>query len=237
MSARYAFIAAEKADSGFPISRGCWLLGVSTSGFYASQKRPPSATMLRRELVAGWAAREHAASDGTYGYRRVHRELVATGRVVGAGLVRRVLRDQHLAGVQPAAYRVTTRQDADAVPAPDLVNRDFTSGAVGVKLVGDITYIRTWHGWAYLAVVIDLATRRVVGWALANRATATLATDALEMARRNDQLSVGAIFHTDRGCQPGFKGSSQRVVVGLIVNTDAVLRPVFSSRGSCVAGC
>jgi len=209
VNARYAFIGEEKASSGFPVCRGCRLLGVSTSGYYGWRDRPASATTIRRALVAADAAREHAASDGIFGYRRVHVELLATGAVVSVQLVRRVLREQALAGATTRAYRVTTRQDADATAAPDLVRRDFSSATPGAKLVGDITYIRTWRGWAYLAVVIDCATRRVVGWSLAERASAKLCTDALAMAARNGQLSLSAIFHTDRGCQPRFKGSSQ----------------------------
>ncbi len=199
MNDHYAFIEAEKAF--FPIVRGCKLLEVSASGFYAWRQRPLSATATRRAQIAGAAAGAHEASDGIFGYRRVHRELVETGQVVSAHLVRRVMREQDLAGAQPRAYRVTTIQDPDAVPAPDLLERDFQSSVVGSRLVGDITYIRTWAGWAYLAVVIDLATKMVVGWSVSNRATATLVTDALEMADRNGHLEPNAIFHTDRGCQ------------------------------------
>ena len=136
---------------------------VSPSGFYAWRDRPASATSARRAEVAVPAAKAHAASDGTNGYRRVHRDLLADGVVCSWQLVRRVLREQDLAGAQPRAYRVTTLQDAGAQAAPDLICRDFTSQEPGTKLVGDITYIRTWAGWAYLAVVIDLSTKMVVG--------------------------------------------------------------------------
>jgi putative transposase len=199
--ARYAFITAEKASSGFPIRRGCWLLKVSTSGYYASIGRPASPVMTRRSQVARAAAAAHAASDGVYGYRRVHRELVEAGTPVSLQLVRRVLRDQDLVGTAPRPYRVTTRQEPGAVPAPDLIRRDFTSPTPGAKLVGDITYLRTWSGWGYLAVVIDIATRRVVGWAIATSPNAALCIDALEMASRNGSVGVDAIFHSDRGCQ------------------------------------
>ena len=100
-----------------------------------------------------------------------------------------------------AAYRVTTRQDPGAQAAPDLICRDFTSQEPGTKLCGDITYIRTWAGWAYLAVVIDLATKMVVGWQIGNRANAQLCIEALEMAHRNGHVQADAIFHSDRGCQ------------------------------------
>jgi putative transposase len=214
VSERYAFIRAEKAGTGFPVRRGCRLLEVSASGYYAWHDRAPSATAARRAEVAVLAAEAHAASDGTHGYRRVHRDLAEAGVACSWKLVRRAMREQNLAGAQPAAFRVTTRQDPDAKAAPDLIRRDFTSQEPGTKLVGDITYIRTWAGWAYLAVVIDLATKMVVGWQLGNRATAQLSVDALEMADRNGHLEPDAIFHSDRGCQGGFKWSSQRLDLG-----------------------
>jgi transposase InsO family protein len=201
VSERYSFIGAEKACSGFPVRRGCMLLEVSPSGYYAWRERAASATAVRRAEVAVLAAGAHAASDGTNGYRRVHRDLLADGVSCSWQLVRRVLREQDLAGAQPAAYRVTTRQDPDAQAAPDLICRDFTSREPGAKLCGDITYIRTWAGWAYLAVVIDMATKMVVGWQISNRANAQLCIDALEMAHRNGHVQPDAIFHSDRGCQ------------------------------------
>lgn len=199
MSERYALISSEKAS--FPITRGCKLLGVSTSGYYAWRERPCSPAARRRAEIARSAARVHAAAEGVFGYRRVHHALVEQGEQVSTHLVRRVLREQDLHGVQPRAYRVTTKQDPEAKPAPDLLLRDFRSATPGTKLVGDITYIRTWAGWAYLAVVIDLATRMVVGWSVANRATASLCVDALEMAQRNGLVLPDAIFHSDRGTQ------------------------------------
>ena len=185
MSERYSFIGAEKACSGFPVRRGCLLLEVSRSGYYAWRERPPSATAARRAEIAVLAANAHAASDGTNGYRRVHRDLVEDGVSCSWQLVRRVMREGDLAGAQPAAYRVTTRQDAGAQAAPDLICRDFSSQEPGSKLCGDITYLRTWTGWAYLAVVIDLSTKMIVGWQISNRASAQLCVDALEMADRN----------------------------------------------------
>ena len=201
MSERYAFIRAEKACTGFPVRRGCRLLEVSPSGYYVWRDRPASATAARRAEIAAAAAEAHAASDGTHGYRRVHRDLQEAGVACSWKLVRRAMREQNLAGAQPKAYRVTTRQDPEAKAAPDLICRDFTSQEPGTRLVGDITYIRTWTGWAYLAVVIDLATKMVVGWQLGNRATAQLCVEALEMADRNGHLEPNAIFHSDRGCQ------------------------------------
>ena len=200
VSERYSFIGAEKACSGFPVSRGCMLLEVSTSGYYAWRERPLSATAARRAEIAVLAANAHAASDGTNGYRRVHRDLLEGGVVCSWQLVRRVMREGDLAGAQPAAYRVTTRH-TPTQGRPDLINRDFTSLEPGTRLCGDITYIRTWAGWAYLAVVIDLSTKMIVGWQISNRANAPLCIEALEMAHRNGHVQANAIFHSDRGCQ------------------------------------
>ena len=203
MSERYAFIEAERA--WFPVVRGCRLLEVSASGYYCWRGRPPSATARRRAEIARLAEAVHTDSDGIFGYRKVQRELAAQGQRVSVHSVRRVMREHDLHGVQPRAYRVTTVQDEAAQPAPDLLERDFSSSEPGTRLVGDITYIRTWAGWAYLAVVIDLATKMVVGWSVANRATASLVGDALQMAQRNGHVGVDAIFHTDRGCQPNIR--------------------------------
>ena len=201
MSERFSFIAGEKACSGFPVRRGCMLLEVSTSGYYAWRDRPASPAAVRRAGIAVLAANAHAASEGSYGYRRVHLDLVEAGVSCSWQLVRRVLREQDLAGAQPAAYRVTTRQDPDAKAAPDLISRDFTSKEPGTRLCGDITYVRTWAGWAYLAVVIDMSTKMIVGWQISNRASAQLCIEALEMAHRNGHVQPNAIFHSDRGCQ------------------------------------
>jgi putative transposase len=201
VSARYVFIAAEKASSGFPVTRGCRLLRVSVSGFYAWRGRGESATRKRRSALLVWILRFHRDSDGTYGYRKIHRDLLAAGVPASLALVRRVMREHDLHGVAPRRYKTTTVQDPQASPAPDLLERDFNSNEPGARLVGDITYLRTWAGWAYLSVVICLATKRVVGWQVSTRPSAQLVIDALEMAHRNGELSPQAIFHTDRGCQ------------------------------------
>jgi putative transposase len=201
VSARYAFIAAEKACSAFPVTRGCRLLRVSVSGFYTWRGRGESATRKRRSALLVWIRRFHRDSNGSYGYRRIHRDLVDAGVPASLALVRRVMRDHDLHGVAPRRYKTTTVQDPQASPAPDLLERDFSSHEPGARLVGDITYLRTWAGWAYLSVVICLATKRVVGWQVAPRASAQLVIDALEMAHRNGEFAAEAIFHSDRGCQ------------------------------------
>jgi transposase InsO family protein len=138
-------------------------------------------------------------SDGTYGYRRITAQLARSGIAAGAGLVRQLMRELGLVACQPRPWRPATTQQGQAGPIPDLVNRDFASAVPGLKMVGDITYIPTWEGWAFLATVIDCATRKVAGWAIDDNYKTPLITAAIEMAARNLDLPPGAVFHSDRG--------------------------------------
>ena len=139
-------------------------------------------------------------SDGTYGYRRVHADLVAWGVRAGPELVRSVMRELGLEPCQPKPWRFSlTEGDGQEHGIPDLVKRDFTAGAPGQKMVGDITYIPTWQGWLYLATVIDCHTKEVIGWATGNNYKTPLIETAIEMAARNYPLAGSAIFHSDRG--------------------------------------
>jgi transposase InsO family protein len=177
----------------------CKWLGVSKSGFYEWRSRPESATAKRREELKLLVARAFEDSDGTYGYRRVTRQLARWGVVAGLELVRALMRELGLVACQPRPWRPATTQQGAAGPIPDLVNRDFTAGVPGQKMVGDITYIPTWQGWEYLATVIDCATRKVIGWAMADNYKTPLITSAIEMAARNIDLPPDAVFHSDRG--------------------------------------
>jgi putative transposase len=205
---KFAFIAAEKADpnSPYPVIKMCLWLGVSTSGFYDHENAVDTARQLRRAKVAVHVKAAYKAGRGTYGVRRVHAVLtrshdpeVASASV---GLVRTLMTELGLAGCQPRAYKTTTDPDPNPPAAPaDLVGRDFTADRPGVKLVGDITYIRTWAGWLYLATVIDCHTRQVVGWSMATHMRTSLICDAISMAAGRGGLQPQAIFHSDRGSQ------------------------------------
>jgi putative transposase len=207
VSEKYEFIDAEYADNraaagGAPtITQMCAWLAVSRSGFYEWRDRPASATAQRRELLEVKIAALFEASDGTYGYRRIHAQLVRGGEQVGPELVRRLMQFLGLVACQPRPWRTTTIRDEQAAAKPDLVARDFTAETPGTKLVGDITYVRTWAGWLYLATVIDCFNKEVVGYAMADHMRTGLVTDALEMAARNHTLAPGCIFHSDRGTQ------------------------------------
>jgi putative transposase len=190
VSEKYEFIAAEYAArkathvaDAPTVEAMCRWLSVSKSGYYEWPDRPPSATRQRRDLLKIKIATLFESFDRTYGYRRIHAELVRGGEQVGEELVRTLMRELGLVACQPRPYRTTTVRGADAV-AEDLVGRDFTAEAPGTKLVGDITYIRTWEGWLYLATVIDCFNKEVIGYAMADHMRTELVTDALDMARR-----------------------------------------------------
>jgi len=205
VSDKYAFIDAEYAAACAPsIGRMCRWLQVSRSGYYEWLNRSVSATAQRRQLLKIKIQALFDASDGTYGYRRLHAELVRGGEQVGLELVRALMRELGLVACQPRPWRTTTTtttQDGEQPTTPDLVGRDFTAEAPGRKLVGDITYIPTWAGWLYLATVIDCFNKEVIGHAMADHMRTSLVTDALEMAARNHRLAAGCIFHSDRGTQ------------------------------------
>jgi transposase InsO family protein len=197
---KFAFIDAEKAM--FPIVKMCVWLEVSTSGYYEWRDRPAPATVQRRQRLAALVQAIFEQSDSTYGYRRVHAALVRQGDGCGPELVRKLMRERGLVPCQPRPWRPTTTQPGDGTAAvPDLVGRDFSADAPGRKLVGDITYLPTWQGFAYLATVLDCCTKECIGYAIADHMRAELVIDALRMAARNYDLEPKVIFHTDRGSQ------------------------------------
>lgn len=213
MSERYEFIDAEYADhhrSADPtagrgnaptITQMCSWLKVSKSGFYEWRTRPTSATAARRELLATKIRALFEANHGTYGYRRLHAALARGGERASPELVRRLMRQLGLVACQPRPWRTTTIRDDEQPAAPDLVARDFTAAAPGTKLVSDISYVRTWAGWLYLATVIDCFNKEVIGYAMADHMRADLICDALDMAARNHHLTEECILHSDRGAQ------------------------------------
>jgi putative transposase len=206
VSEKFEFIDAERGatdeSAELPtVARMCALLEVSKSGFYEWMHRPESATQQRRELLADKIGALFEAFDATYGYRRIHAELVRAGERVGSELVRKVMREIGLITAQPRPFRATTESDPHAPDTVDLVKRDFSAQQPGTKVVGDITYIRTWQGWLYLASLIDCCTREVIGYAMAEHMRTELVLDAVDMAMRNGRLQADSIMHSDRGAQ------------------------------------
>jgi transposase InsO family protein len=212
-------LATRDGKYEFAVVFMCVRLHVSRSGFYEWRERRISATARRRSDVSRIVEVSFAGSDETYGYRRVHAELTRWGVDCSPELVRSIMRELGLVACQPRPWRHSlTEADAGAGPIPDLVNRDFTADAPGAKMVGDITYIPTWEGWLFLATVIDCHTKAVIGWAMDDNYKTPLIAAAVEMAARNCALPVDAIFHSDRGSNPGFKRSSQHCLVEMIVS-------------------
>ncbi len=191
-------IEAEKAN--YKIAWMCRLLDVPRSSFYAWRNRVESPMAARRRELAVHVRRVFDASRQTSECRRVTAALNPEGIECSVGLVADLMRELGLAAVQPRAYKRTTIAGDAPSRSPDLIGADFTAAAPGQRLVGDITYLKTGEGWLYLATVIDLATRMVVGWQLTNHMRTSLVVDALQMAIDAGHAPPEVIFHSDRGC-------------------------------------
>jgi len=178
----------------------CRVLGISPSGYYAWRERAPSQRAQKDAELIKRIRDIHETSRGTYGVPRMHAELAAQGHHVGRKRVWRLMRAAHLEGVSRRRKYRTTVRDANARPAPDLVDRQFKADGPNKLWVADITYIPTWAGFLYLAVVIDAWSRRVVGWAMETHLRTELVLDALTFAVQQRQPS-NVIHHSDQGCQ------------------------------------
>ncbi len=195
----FRFIEREKAD--FPVATMCRVLEVSTSGFWAWSKRVPSARTRSDLELTDTIRGIHEDSRGTYGVPRVHAELRDTGTGCSRKRVARLMRDAGLEGVHRRRFVRTTVSDRDTAPAPDLVERLFSASCPDALWVADITYVPTWQGFLYVAVVLDVFSRRVVGWSMAGHLRTELILDALEMAIAKRRPDEGLIHHSDRGTQ------------------------------------
>jgi putative transposase len=179
----------------------CRMLGVSRQGFYQWRDRPPSKQALDDAALTERIKKIHAGHGGRVGVRRVRDELARAGVVCSHKRVHRLMRAAGLRSVHPKPYKRTTLPDRFDPGLTDLLARDFTPTAPDLAWVGDITYVKTWQGWAYLATVIDCYSRRVVGWAIAEHMRTDLIIDALRMAIITRNPPPGVIFHSDRGSQ------------------------------------
>jgi putative transposase len=184
----------------FPVAALCRVLQVSHSGYYAWVKRPPSARAARDALLMPQIIASHERSDSTYGSPRILGDLKDAHEYVGRKRVARLMRKAGIVGVSRRRFVVTTKRSAAESAAPDLVERNFTATARNELWVADITYVPTWAGFLFLAIVLDAFSRRIVGWAMATHLRTELVLDALEMAleqRRPDEV----VHHSDHGCQ------------------------------------
>ena len=196
---KFAFIAAEKA--AFPVRVLCRILAVSRAGFYAAQARPAAAHTRRDQQLAVEIAAIHAETRQRYGSPRVHAELRARGQGVSRKRVARLMRHWGLAARRRRRYRVTTDSRHPFPVAANVLARQFTAPAPDAVWVTDITYIPTGEGWLYLAVILDLYSRGIVGWAMSDRITRQLTLDALGMALARRRPPQGLLHHSDRGSQ------------------------------------
>ena len=197
----YPFIEAEKAGRR-NVSRACALLKVSRAAFYAHLSGPSQRERADAELTEQIRV-VHNESKGRYGAPRVHAELRRRGRRHGRKRVARLMRSAGIRGRAARRWKKTTVADPAATARADRIRRDFTAdaGKINSRWCGDITYVGTWEGWLYLATVIDIASRRVVGYAIADHLRTELVSGALANAVAARNPEPGVIFHSDRGCQ------------------------------------
>jgi putative transposase len=194
---RFALIDAEKAH--YPVDVLCAALEVSRSGYYAWKGRPAPARAKADEQLGVEIVAAHRRSRGTYGSPRVHADLRAKGLRVGKKRVERLMREKGIAAQRKRRFRRTTDSNHQSPIAPNVLERDFTQEAPNQAWVTDVTYIFTAEGWLYLAVMLDLFSRRVVGWATSDTNDRGLALDALNQALRARRPRVGLVHHSDRG--------------------------------------
>ncbi|WP_164520432.1 IS3 family transposase [Specibacter cremeus] len=197
----FAAIAGWADSDEYDVSFMCAELGVSTSGYHAWRGRGPSARQVEDEQILAEIRTAHEELDGNPGVRRTWAHLTAAGRRISPKRVHRLMRAAGLEGRHPKAWKATTVAGEDPVNAPDLIGRHFTAAEPNTAWCGDITYIKTWEGWAYLATVIDLHSRALVGWALDTHMRTSLVTDALDLALARRAPTAPVIFHSDRGTQ------------------------------------
>jgi len=212
-------------QASYSVATMCRMLDVSTSGYYSWRDRGLSRRALCDASLSERISEIHQWSHGTYGAPRIHAELAHRGVHVGRKRVARLMREAGLEGVSRRKRVFTTRRDSDARPAPDLVKRDFRADAPDQLWVADITYVPTWAGFLYLAVVIDAWSRRVVGWSMADNLRTQLVINALNMALEQRRPS-GVIHHSDHGCQYTSIGFGKRC-------TEMNVRPSMGSVGDC----
>jgi transposase InsO family protein len=196
---RFQFIEDHRDE--FPVSRMCEMLDVSRSGYYAWRGRPPSnREMANQELYTKIKAVYHE-SEGTYGSPRIYSVLEQQGVTCSENRVARLMRLRGLRAKQEKTFKTLTRRNRAHPVAPNQLKRDFEAARPNEKWLTDITYIRTEEGWLYLAVVLDMYSRRIVGWAMSDRMTSDLTISALKMALQHRDVQPGLIHHSDQGSQ------------------------------------
>lgn len=196
----YRIISAERAN--FPVSVMCDVLGVSRSGFYGWERRAPSDRALNDAWLTAQIKDVHERARGVYGSRRVTAELrLGQGIIVSRRRVRRLMRQAEISGLVKVKRGRTTIRVPGVRVADDLVERQFSPGEPNVLWVADLTYLRTWEGWLYLAAVQDAYSRMIVGWSMAEHMRSELVVDALQMGLHRRKPAPGLVHHSDLGSQ------------------------------------
>jgi len=210
----------------FTIRAMCRVLDVSASGYYAWRRRMISVRAREDEALRGKIRLIYDRSRQTYGSPRIHAELKEEGTPVGRKRVARLMKESGLVGASRRKTVRTTRRDPAARPAPDLVDRKFTASGANQLWVADITYIPTLAGFLYLAVVLDVWSRKIVGWAMSSRLATQIVLDALQMAVEQRRPAEGVIHHSDQGCQYTSTEFGKRC-------REAGIRPSMGSVADC----
>ena len=227
---RYAFV--ERHKRVWPIRVQCRVLGVSVSGYHQHVRRRKQ--IAQRRHLSDAALLVHiravfAAHRGAYGWPRVWRQLLSQGIRVGKSRVQRLMQSHGIRARGKRRFRIDTTDSRHGLPiAPNLLNRNFTVAAPNQAWAGDVTYIPTEEGWLFLAVVMDLFSRRIVGWSMQDNMRSEIVIDALEMAwfQRSPDKNAGLIFHSDRGSQYASREFSQ-------VLSEHRITPSMSRKGNC----
>ena len=196
---KFAFI--EQHRQAFSVQQMCQVLGVSSSGYYAFRKRKPSIRSKKDQCLPVHVRAAHRASRETYGVRRIYHELQAQGIDVGVYRIRRLMREAGLKVKSRRPYKVTTKRDSRLPIRENILNREFGAKQPDRKWVADFTYIATDQGWLYLATVMDLFSRKIVGWSMQPRMSKARVKDALEMALMRRCPQAGLLHHSDQGSQ------------------------------------
>jgi putative transposase len=196
---RFQFIDDHRDE--FPVRRMCKVLDVSPSGYYAWRERPPSEREMANQELTEKIKAEFKKSGETYGSPRIYQVMRKLGLMCSRNRVARLMKAEGLQAKQTKRYRSTTKRNKAHRAAPNLLSRDFSAQQPNQKWLADITYIPTLEGWLYLAAILDLFSRKIVGWAMSDRINADLTLAALKMAIRQRRPGAGLIHHSDQGSQ------------------------------------
>lgn len=216
----------EREKANYSIVMLCRVLRVSCSGFHAWRKREPSVRAREDAVLIEGIRTIHEQSRQTYGAPRIHAELAAAGIRCGTKRVARLMQMTGVVGCHRRRHVVTTVREPGGSPAPDHLQRQFVADKPNVRWTADITYVPTWSGFLYLAVVLDVFSRRIVGWAMADHLRTELVLSALDMALWNRRPAPGVIHHSDHGCQYTSIAFGSRC-------QEAGVVPSLGSRGDC----